>query len=887
MFKKITILLCFIASICYTNAQTVTLKGSVKDSVQNSLAYTNIIAKPTDSLENLKFAITGDDGFYKLELKKNSTYNIFVSYLGYKTENFKFEAIQNTIHNIILNEASNKLNEVVIELPVMVKEDTITYNTNKFVTGEERKLKQVLKKLPGVEVDKNGIVTVQGKKITTMLVEGKKFFGGGSKLAVENIPANAVAKIQVLDNYNEVAFLKGLSDSDEMAMNIQLKEDKKHFVFGDVEAGKGNEDFYNAHANLFYYSPKTNLNFIGNLNNTGKKVFTFKDYMSFQGGINAALRGDGSIFNSSASDLAQFMENKDVISSQNQFGAINITSNTTSKLTISGYAIFSNSETNALKEALNSYPVYNEKRVDKKQLDNLLGIGELNLEYAPNLNEQWYFKTQFKKNSLENNTKLTSSINEVTDLVNTNKESQQSYVNQNIEWHKKKSIKHIFSFVADYTYNQNNPFISWKTTQPFLTNWFASNNANYYELYQYKKTDEHNLKTIFKHYWVLNKNNHIYTTLGDNYKSESFFTNDSRLLDDGTTQDLTELGFNNNVNFKLNDLFLGVHYKFITGIFTFKQGLFLHQYNWNVNQKELNEITNSKFVVLPDFLAKIEFSNSEKINIKYNLRSSFSEVSKYANRFYLLSYNSVYKGNELLENELYQSASINYNKFSLYRGLMLFGHINYIKKFNGLNTVVQFEDTNRFLTPIMLNNPENSWRYSLNLKKKIKNIKYGLATNGSTSKYLQTINNNTSTNKSNTIGYTISLKTLFDNFPIIETGFKQNFGSYTSSNQVSKFVTSEPFVTIDYEFLKGFVFAFDYQYYNYQNKDIDQSNKYQLANTSLLYQKEDSAWTFKVDAQNLFDVKYKRGNSFYSYIISDSKTYILPRIIMFSIIYNL
>jgi len=75
----------------------------------------------------------------------------------------------------------------------------------------------------------------------------------------------------VLDNYNEIAFLKNLSDSDKMAMNIKLKKDKKNFFFGDIEAGKGNEQYYRTHANLFYYSLETNVNFIGNLTNTGRK----------------------------------------------------------------------------------------------------------------------------------------------------------------------------------------------------------------------------------------------------------------------------------------------------------------------------------------------------------------------------------------------------------------------------------------------------------------------------------------------------------------------------------------------------------------------------------------------------------------------------------------
>ena len=269
----IVILLLNLTSLC---AQKVVLKGTVKDSLTNALSYANVISKPKDVSKNLQFAITDEEGYYKLLFSKGDTVTVSISYLGFKKKVYLFIANENTTKNFVLEASEEQLDEIVIEMPVTVKGDTTTFKTEKFITGEERKLKNVLKKLPGVEVDKKGNVTVQGKKVTKMLVDNKKFFGGNSKLAVENIPANAVGNIEVIDNYNEVAFLKGLSDSDELAMNIQLKEDKKRFIFGDVEAGKGNQEFYKTHANLFYYSPKTNLNFIGNLNNfEARNLFQF------------------------------------------------------------------------------------------------------------------------------------------------------------------------------------------------------------------------------------------------------------------------------------------------------------------------------------------------------------------------------------------------------------------------------------------------------------------------------------------------------------------------------------------------------------------------------------------------------------------------------------
>ena len=195
---------------------------------------------------------------------------------------------------------------VETEMAIIVKQDTIIYRTDQFRTGEERKLREVLKKLPGVEVDREGNVSVNGKRVTKLLVEGKTFFTGDTKMGVNNIPADAVDEVVALDNYNEVAFLKGLSDSDQLALNIKLKEGKKEFIFGEVEAGAGIKERYLLHPTLFYYSPRTAVNVIGDFNNVGKKSFTLRDYMDFEGGVAGMLENPSAISGIFNSDFARF-----------------------------------------------------------------------------------------------------------------------------------------------------------------------------------------------------------------------------------------------------------------------------------------------------------------------------------------------------------------------------------------------------------------------------------------------------------------------------------------------------------------------------------------------------------------------------------------------------
>jgi len=859
-------------------SQKVILSGAVNDSLQNPLPYANVISKPKDVSKNLQFATTDNDGYYKLILEKGDSITINISYLGYKPINYSFIALKTARKDFILQQSSEQLKEVIIEMPIIIKGDTTTFRTEKFITGTERKLKNVLKQLPGVEVSKSGRVTVQGKKVTHMLVDGKKFFGGNSKLAVENIPANAVGNVQVIDNYNEVAFLKDLTDSDDMAMNIQLKEDKKRFVFGDIEASKGNKDFYKLSANLFYYSPKTNINFIGNLNNIGEKTFTFKDYLSFSGGVNAVFKDD---FNWKGGNFTQFLEKKEVVKSQQKFAALNISKTTSSSLDVAGYAIFSNSNTNSFVENTNQYTSFIEQKTNATHVDNLLGIANLNIDYTPSSIEKWYVRTQLKRTDNKNDNNLSSLIETTTNTIATNRKLIETYINQNIEWHKSLTDKHTFSSVLSYVYNKSNRKSFW-TTQDAIP---VDNNQDVLRIHQLKNSKEQNINLVFKHFWELNNNNHIYTTLANKFLSEDFLTDDKQLLDNGAINNFYSSGFGNTMNFKLNEFFFGVHYKFRSGIFTVKQGVYLKNYNWGVYNQE--NIKSNKWVVLPDFSAKIKFNKSRKLELDYKLKTSFSDASKLANRFYLQSYNSVFKGNENLENNLYHSARIFYNRFSLYRGLIIFASLNYNKQIRGYRNTVDFNDVNQFLTVKMFDNPSEDIHGNIFLEKKIKSIKYKFEIGFDNSKYIQEVNNTVLTNTSKNYNYEIGIETFFDNFPTIALGLKSKIGKFVSSSSISKFVTIEPFITIDYDFLNGFNFNFDYQRNNYQNKTFGQKNIYEIANTSVSYKKENSAWTYSITAQNLFNAKFKQSNHFSDYLISDTKTFILPRIVMFSVGYNL
>src|SRR5690606_20363240 len=170
----------------FVQAQSIHVQGTIKDSTGTGLEMANIMAvnKTTNEMES--YAITNEKGKYQLTLKTNTSYILKSSYIGYTP---KEEVITTTtddmVKDLVLQQGVELAGlEITYEMPVTIKGDTIVYNSDSFTNGSERKLEDVLKKLPGVEVNDDGEVTVEGKTVSKLMVEGKDFFDGDTKLGV-------------------------------------------------------------------------------------------------------------------------------------------------------------------------------------------------------------------------------------------------------------------------------------------------------------------------------------------------------------------------------------------------------------------------------------------------------------------------------------------------------------------------------------------------------------------------------------------------------------------------------------------------------------------------------------------------------------------------------
>ncbi len=342
-----------------TSFAQIKLEGVVKDSIGTPLELANVVAINQETKALDSYGITNSDGRYKLNLQNNASYKLQVSYIGMKTGEAIIDTKEIDMTKDFILQADNALDavELVYEMPVVVKGDTLIYNADSFKNDTDKKLEDVLNKLPGVEVNDEGEIQVEGKAVSKVMVEGKDFFDGDTKLATKNIPADALDKIEILKNHDDVGQLRNVrSNEDNIAINIRLKEGKKNFWFGEVTAGLGLEERYLVHPKLFYYSPKYSINIITDFNNIGEIPFTRRDYFNFSGGFRGINRNSGTNFNVASGDIGFLtMRNNRAKAIEAKFGAVNFSYSPKKTWSLSGFAIYSGNKTEMQQNSTKTY----------------------------------------------------------------------------------------------------------------------------------------------------------------------------------------------------------------------------------------------------------------------------------------------------------------------------------------------------------------------------------------------------------------------------------------------------------------------------------------------------------------------------------------------------
>lgn len=898
------IVLLLITTVSYSQIK---LEGVVRDSLKTPLELANIVAinQETNGLES--YAITDEKGNFSIKLSKNTTYNIQVSYIGQKTFKDIISTKEINIRKDYTLFPDNLLDEVeiVYEMPVLVKGDTLIYNADSFKNGSERKLGDVLKKLPGVEINENGQIEVEGKVVNKLMVNGKDFFDGDTKIATKNIPSNAVDKIQVLRNYAEVGQLSGVSNNqDNVAINIKLKEGKENFWFGDITIGGGESpesELYLLQPKLFYYSPNFSFNFIGDLNNIGEVGLSSRDVRGFGGGFRSPSRSSGTNINLGDNSLNFLTSQDNALKIESKLATGNFSYSPNKALDFSGFLIYNSSKVISKETSFVQYTdpnlgIPDEATVNSSDERSNQVLLKLSAAYQPNSNNQLTYDILGRTSNDSQNQTVFSSI-----IGNTNQMNEVTpfSISQNINYYYTLNENNIFAFEAQHLIKNEDPFYNailannpngidaFDVTAGALG---LDTSLNNYNIGQNRRIKSNQLDAKLDYYNIINAKSNINITLGTIFSKQEFNSSIFQFLTDGSKFIPTPTFNNgigtNNIEYNFSDVYLGVHYRFKSGKFTVTPGFSLHAYG-NKNSQFGQVIENNFFRFLPDFETRIQFKKGESLTFRYEMRNQFTDVTRLAKGLVLNNYNSIQYGEPDLQNALSHNVSLFYSSFNLFNYTNVFARAAYSSNIDQIRGLTNFENVIRTSTFFNSNFADENVNVSGRVQRTFGKVRANINASFNYSKNNQFIQGQQSVNERYTQSYTPGIRTNFMIAPNVSLSYRYSESRNSQGGRDTKFVTTAPTIDFDAYILKKITFRTDYSYTN-QDLGDGNSQSFQNWNASLSYRKNrDAKWEYEIKATNILDIDSQVRNNANNFSVFSSETFIQPRFITFRFVYTL
>jgi hypothetical protein len=272
------------------------VKGKLTDSTATeplTSAVVSVIFIKDSSIAN--YTLTDSKGSFEINNLINDNYKISISLQGFETYKRSIRISGDTqlvdMGNIILNKNFHMLDTFVVtsEVPIQIKGDTTQFNASAFKTVPNANAEDLLKKLPGVEVDVDGNVKAQGESVTKIYIDGKEFFGNDPKMATKNITADMIQSVQVYDDISDQAKFTRIDDgSRTKTINIVLKKNRRKGYFGRGIVGAGNDGLYQSALAANSFNDTRRISLVAGSNNINKQNFTTNDIISKMGGFSAS-----------------------------------------------------------------------------------------------------------------------------------------------------------------------------------------------------------------------------------------------------------------------------------------------------------------------------------------------------------------------------------------------------------------------------------------------------------------------------------------------------------------------------------------------------------------------------------------------------------------------
>ncbi len=882
----------FICSIIhnFTNAQT-NVVGLITDVKNEPIPYTNIVLKASDSLASIiAYTYAENNGKYNLEIDKTGDFNLVISSLGYEQKIIPIQIdgiTKEVTKNVSLIERTFELDEIIIqnELPIKVGRDTITFNVQKFIRGNETVIEDLLKNLPGVNVDVDGKITIGNQEIEKLMVDGDDLFEKGYTILSKNLPVHPVETVEILKNYSNNRLLKEIESSNKVAVNLKLKEGAKNIWFGNVTLGYDIEfnSRYNVKGNLANFGKKNKYYFLTNLNNTGDDA---------TGDINQLIKpirfnepgsigDDQRIFNLNnlSSYVPNFMPGRTNFNNA-ELVSLNAIFNITDKIKLKTLAFFNSDENDFFR---NSTENFNSNQTNFTNSEDFVlrkrkqtGFGKIDLIHNISKTKSLEITTKYNKRNQDSRSDLIfNNISTIQELGTAN-----TLFDQKISYTNRFKEKKVFILTGRYI-NEKSPQ-AYNINQFFYQDLFPEiDNA---DSVSQLSENKYRFAGFESHLLDRKKNGNLFELKVGNEIRIDDLKSIFSVYDQNILIEQPE-GFQNNLKYTTNDFYFKCKYLLKINEFGFEGNLEFHQL-FNKIQFIDNDINEVPFFINPGFRINWKINSKNEINTSLSYNATNADVLSTTNNFSLTGFRSFSQGTGSFNQLRASNYFINYRLGDWGDRFFASATVSYTKNNDFFSTNSLISQDFSLSEQIIINDSE-FFNSSSNIDYYFKHIKSNLKLNlGYSKSRLSNIVNESDFREVNSSNNNYGLK--------LRSGFKgvfnYHFGTEWTFNKIdvgefgNSFTDNVSFLDLTFAFNDKFNFDLKSERYYFGN--LQSNNIFYFLDVNARYMVKKNKMTLFLDARNLFNTRRFQNFSISDISSSTTEYRLLPRYVLLKLEYR-
>jgi len=884
--RKLSLLL--LLTLNYLAFSQTVIKGTIREKNEKLIPSSSVILK--DSLSNSIIAYTFSDnnGKYILNIKQYGNFHLSFSSLGYKTKVIPLiinkENKKSIIRNIILEESATELGEVIInaDKPISIRKDTINFKTKYFTDGTEQTVEELLKKIPGLNVDSNGTIKVGNQEIEKLMVDGDDLFERGYKILSKNMPAYPIEAVEILKRYSNNRLLKDIEESNKVALNLKLDEKSKRIWFGNTELGFGNDSFYQLKGNLMNFGKTNKYYFLGNGNSIGYDATGDIQQLirPYRHNEPASIGDDQSVNNILGLSAGSLNFKRSRTNFNNaELASLNAIFNPTEKLKIKTLGFFNWDETDFFRNSINIVNVNNTNFTNTEDYrlrnNKRMAFGKIDLTYNISKTKMLEATTKYNNGNFDDGSNLIFNGNTTIEDL----QYQNTLFDQKINYTNKFKDNKVFLLTGR--------LINEKTPQNYSINQF------FYEDLFPNSEDVNNIKqksTTQMQFMGFNAHlldrktsgNLLELQLGNEYRKDQLNSVFSLLEDNNVVNE--PIGFQNNTTYTVNNLYIKSKYRYKLGKIGLVGHLNFHQL-FNKLQNESTSDNQNPFFINPSIGMDWQINDKNKIITNYSYNTTNAQILDVYDNYVLMGFRSFSAGTGTFNQLDASSFSFNYQLGNWSDRFFANTFLLYTKNHDFFSTSTLINQNFTLSEKIVIKDREfitvNS-KLDYYFKFLSSNLKLDF---GFTKSEFKNIVNNSNFRKVNSknFNYGLELRSGFTGIFNYHIGTKWLYSKIETTIKNS-FTDNTSFLDFSFVFNNNFNLQIQTERYYFGNLEND--NTYYFLDFETRYRLKKDKLTIGLSGKNLFNTKTFRNFSISDIGSSTTEYRLLPRFLLLKLEYR-